>query len=82
MLFSARPHLITTYDKTINIYVLVTFCTDTYIPLVKELQNLKDKIADFKVVQLVFPINAIILLMQVFIPLGLSIQLASFGKYS
>ena len=30
MSLSARPHPITTYDKTINIYVLVTFCTDTY----------------------------------------------------
>ena len=25
---SARPYLIITYDKTTNIYVLVTFCTD------------------------------------------------------
>ena len=37
----------------------------SYIPLVKELQNLKDKIADFKIVQLVFPINAIILYMYI-----------------
>ena len=29
MSLSARPYPITTYDKTINIYVLVTFCTDT-----------------------------------------------------
>ena len=30
MSLSARPHLITTYDKTTNIYVLVTFCTDSW----------------------------------------------------
>ena len=29
MPLSARPHPITTYDKTTNIYVLVTFYTDT-----------------------------------------------------
>ena len=29
MSLSARPHPITTYYKTTNIYVLVTFCTDT-----------------------------------------------------
>ena len=27
--WNARPHPITTYGKTINIYLLVTFCTDT-----------------------------------------------------
>ena len=31
MSLSARPPLITTYGKTINIYLLVTFCTDTSI---------------------------------------------------
>ena len=29
MSLSARPHPITTYDKTTNIYVFVAFCTDT-----------------------------------------------------
>ena len=30
MSLSARPHPITMYDKTTNIYVLVTFCTDSW----------------------------------------------------
>ena len=30
MSLSARPHPITTYSKTTNIYVLVTFCTDSW----------------------------------------------------
>ena len=30
MSLSARPSPITTYNKTINIYVLVTFCTDSW----------------------------------------------------
>ena len=35
---SARPHPITTYSKTINIYMLVTFCTDNALAT-----NLKSK---------------------------------------
>ena len=31
MSLSARPHPITTYDKTTNIYGLVTFCTNNGI---------------------------------------------------
>ena len=31
MSLSVRPPPITTYGKTTNIYVLVTFCTDKYI---------------------------------------------------
>ena len=34
MSLSARPPLITTYSKTTNIYVLVTFCTDTFVSIV------------------------------------------------
>ena len=30
MSLSARPHLITTYGKTTNIYMLVTFCIDSW----------------------------------------------------
>jgi len=35
---SARPHPITTYDKTTNIYLSVTFCTDTWYALSMYLQ--------------------------------------------
>ena len=33
MSLSARPHPITTYGKTTNIYLLVTFCTDNWFTL-------------------------------------------------
>ena len=36
MSLSARPPPITTYDKTTNIYVLVTFCTDKGDPTLFE----------------------------------------------
>ena len=35
MSLSARPPPIITYNKTTNIYVLVTFCTDSFILLLQ-----------------------------------------------
>ena len=51
---SARPPPITTYGKTTNIYVLVTFCTDKSIPemfyrlqvIVNDLKSLGEKVQD------------------------------------